>query len=246
MTITHAYMAGTPETPGHIYYEQQGAWLRCELEPEDVIAALDAHMDESETVAVLAEQVVSLRDELYGDEHESGWSAWLNWAGGECPLPPDTGVECETANGDKTPEGRCVEARWWEWERRDSGSDIARFRYREDAPGGWVARPKGWVPPASLWAEGSPVRCILRTDNTECDLKAPPAHWDGFTHIRLLPRAPASEPAPEMPEGFEVAEDGALRSEVGTMISRYEIDRYGPDTIRAAVKAWCAAMEERG
>ena len=232
MTIVHAYMAGTPDNPGHIYYEQQGAWLRCELEPEDVIAALDAHM---ERVGKAAEEPAP----------EAGWSEWMNWAGGECPLPPDTGVECETANGDKTPEGRCVEARWWEWERRDSGSDIARFRYREDAPGGWVARPKGWVPPASLWAEGSPVRCILRTDNTECDLKAPPAHWDGFTHIRLLPRAPASEPAPEMPEGFEVAEDGALRSEVGTMISRYEIDRYGPTKIRAAVEAWLKEMERR-
>ena len=286
MTITHAYQPGTPENPGHIYYEQQGAWLRCELEPEDVIAALDAHMEtgeegnppsgriwreegmwvaefeidgrgpigaQAETIKELFWRMAAIA--MAEDKEkplpaadptpESGWSAWLNWAGGECPLPPDTGVECETANGDKTPEGRCVEARWWEWERRDSGSDIARFRYREDAPGGWVARPKGWVPPASLWAEGSPVRCILRTDNTECDLKAPPAHWDGFTHIRLLPRAPASEPAPEMPEGFEVAEDGALRSEVGTMISRYEIDRYGPDTIRAAVEAWLKEMERR-
>ena len=245
MTITHAYMAGTPETPGHIYYEQQGAWLRCELEPEDVIAALDAHMDESETVAVLAEQVVSLRDELYGDEHESGWSAWLNWAGGECPLPPDTGVECETANGDKTPEGRCVEARWWEWERRDSGSDIARFRYREDAPGGWVERGD-FIPPESLFDEASPVRCEWThgvpttcpgTSNLGND-------WRGITHIRLLPR---SKPEPvEMPEGFHTSVDGYLRMSNGLWaFGPKELRYYGPTKIRAAVEAWLKEMERR-
>ena len=169
---------------------------------------------------------------------ESGWSEWLDWDGSEeCPLPGI--IELQTESGD----ARLAGSMTW--------LHVRRFCYREDAPGGWVARPKGWVPPESLWAEGSPVRCEWTRGLRDSDYPGEwrTSEWDHdkqpVTHIRLLPSAPASEPAPEMPEGFEVAEDGALRSEVGTMISRYEIDRYGPTKIRAAVEAWLKEMERR-
>ena len=274
MTITHAYQPGTPENPGHIYYEQQGAWLRCELEPEDVIAALDAHMEtgeegnppsgriwreegmwvaefeidgrgpigaQAETIKELFWRMAAIA--MAEDKEkplpaadptpEAGWSEWLTHDGGECPLPPYTDIEWQDEAGEYMASG-------FVWPP-PIGS---RFRYRCE-PGGWVARPKGWVPPESLWAEGRPVRCVLRTENTECDLRAPPAHWDGFTHIRLLPRAPASKPAPEMPEGWSIG-DGTLIEPGGVPIIWPEIfEACGPDTIRAAVEAWLKEMERR-
>ena len=280
MTITHAYQPGTPENPGHVYYEQQGAWLRCELEPEDVIAALDAHMEtgeegnppsgriwreegmwvaefeidgrgpigaQAETIKELFWRMAAIA--MAEDKEkplpaadptpEAGWSEWLTHDGGECPLPPYTDIEWQDEAGEYMASG-------FVWPP-PIGS---RFRYRCE-PGGWVARPKGWVPPESLFDEASPVRCEWTRGLRDSDYPGEwrTSEWDHdkqpVTHIRLLPSAPASEPAPEMPEGFEVAEDGALRSEVGTMISRYEIDRYGPDTIRAAVEAWLKEMERR-
>ena len=122
---------------------------------------------------------------------EAGWSEWLDWAGDEeSPLPDAAMVEIDKGG------------------RRLAGAvawlHVRRFCYREDAPGGWVARPKGWVPPESLWAERSPVRC--EWINAPVDSSAiqreqmSPKTWCFATHIRLLPRAPASEPAPEMPD----------------------------------------------
>ena len=232
MTTRHGSRDGTPEDFGCIYFEMdESNHIRRDLAPDEVKAALDAHM---ERVGKAAEEPAP----------EAGWSEWMNWAGGECPLPPDTGVECETANGDKTPEGRCVEARWWEWERRDSGSDIARFRYREDAPGGWVERGD-FIPPESLFDEASPVRCewtyglpVKFGGASRPDL----GQWNHITHIRLLPR---SKPEPEMPEGWSIG-DGTLIEPGGVPIIWSEIfEACGPDTIRAAVEAWLMEMERR-
>ncbi|HNP16666.1 MAG TPA: hypothetical protein PKI99_09405 [Terrimesophilobacter sp.] len=41
----HVYIDGMCDQPGHIYYERDGARLRCEVLPEDVVRALDAWMD---------------------------------------------------------------------------------------------------------------------------------------------------------------------------------------------------------
>ena len=134
---------------------------------------------------------------------EAGWSEWLDWAGGkDDPLPPDTRCNAHEAgfNYYDVPAGHIP------W------GAIRRFRYREYAPGGWVALPKGpkgWVPPGSLWDEASPVRCEWAygsPDNPRI------AHlgdedWKNVTYIRLLPRNAASEPAPELPEWVEVEFD---------------------------------------
>ena len=230
MTIVHAYMAGTPDNPGHIYYEQQGACLRCELEPEDVIAALDAHM---ERVGKAAEEPAP----------EAGWSEWMNWAGGPCPLPGGTQCLCEMRDPDNIPHVRVAES--WFWLHEDRGHDIVRFRYATDDPSGWL--PRGdFIPPDALWDEACPVRCEWThgvpttcpgTSNLGND-------WRGITHIRLLPR---SKPEPvEMPEGFHTSVDGYLRMSNGLWaFGPKELRYYGPTKIRAAVEAWLKEMERR-
>ena len=179
MTIVHAYMAGTPDNPGHIYYEQQGAWLRCELEPEDVIAALDAHMEtgeegnppsgriwreegmwvaefeidgrgpigaQAETIKELFWRMAAIA--MAEDKEkplpaadptpEAGWSEWMNWAGGPCPLPGGTQCLCEMRDPDNIPHVRVAES--WFWLHEDRGHDIVRFRYATDDPSGWLPR----------------------------------------------------------------------------------------------------------
>ena len=172
---------------------------------------------------------------------EAGWSEWLDWAGGkDDPLPPDTRCNAHEAgfNYYDVPAGHIP------W------GAIRRFRYREDAPGGWVARPKGpkgWVPPGSLWDEASPVRCewayglpVKFGGASRPDL----GQWNHITHIRLLPR---SKPEPvEMPEGFHTSVDGYLRMSNGLWaFGPKELRYYGPTKIRAAVEAWLKEMEKR-
>ena len=119
-----------------------------------------------------------------------------------------------------------------------------RYRYRHTIPGGWIERDN-FVPPASLWELGTPVRCEWThgvpttcpgTQNLGDD-------WRRITHIRLLPAEPAKA---EMPKGFRIVDGCLLEPNGRVAFAAFAIDRYGTATILAAVKAWCAAMGERG
>ena len=166
---------------------------------------------------------------------EAGWSEWMNWAGGPCPLPRDAVFQlgdCDTL---------------FHGSRLGNWANITRFRYRTTDPAGWL--PRGdWIPPAELWEEGSPVRCewINATVDSGVIFREGfefRSGWTRATHIRLLPAEPAKA---RLPEGFRIV-DGCLLSPNGRVaFAAFEIDRYGTATIRAAVKAWCAAMEDRG
>jgi len=56
------------------------------------------------------------------------FSGWINWAGGDCPLPPATLCEVVLRSGHRPPPRRASQ---WQWERYSSGSDIEDImRYR--------------------------------------------------------------------------------------------------------------------
>ena len=171
-----------------------------------------------------------------------GWSEWLDWAGGPCPLPGGTQCLCEMRDPDNIPHVRVAES--WFWLHEDRGHDIVRFRYATDDPSGWL--PRGdFIPPDALWDEACPVRCewayglpVKFGGASRPDL----GQWNHITHIRLLPR---SKPEPEMPEGWSIG-DGTLIEPGGVPIIWPEIfEACGPDTIRAAVEAWLKEMERR-
>ena len=180
----HTYRPGDAIDPGAVYYPMDGA-RRCDpLEPEEVIAALDAYMERLAGADAI-------------DPPAEHWSEWLEWQGGPCPLPPGVYVQWASPEGvSETTPGPGN----WEYP--------GRYRYRHTTPGGWIGRGD-FIPPASLWAEGSPVRCEWAygsPDNPRI------AHlgdedWKNVTYIRLLPRNAASEPAPELPEWVEVEFD---------------------------------------
>ena len=67
-----------------------------------------------------------------------GWSEWLDWAGGPCPLPGGTQCLCEMRDPDNIPHVRVAES--WFWLHEDRGHDIVRFRYATDDPSGWLPR----------------------------------------------------------------------------------------------------------
>jgi hypothetical protein len=235
----HAYIDGTPENPGHVYFEQDGARLRYELEPEDVLAALNGHMGRDGTAA---EPQPFCRDREDGVT-EPVWSEWLTHDGGPCPLPPDARVSSKFSDGSH----RYGKARSHHWPY------IVEFEY-QCLPGGWVERG-GFVPPASLWAEGSPVRCewtysMALADKPGTSLLGAD-DWADVTHIRLLPAKATSFSGPvkaEMPAGFTI-ERGWLFSPGGNDsfgLSRAVHRRFGTATILAAVKAWGDALGERG
>lgn len=182
-----------------------------------------------------AEIIAALRAvDTGGPAAAEEWSEWLTHDGGPCPLPPGVYVQWASPEGvSETTPGPGN----WEYP--------GRYRYRHTIPGGWIERGD-FVPPASLWAEGSQVRC-----EWACVMPSRPVHgtiypddWDGITHIRLLPAEPAKA---RLPEGFTLRGDGTLVEKGGVPILWPTIaDRYGTATILAAVKAWCAEMEERG
>ena len=122
----HGSRDGTPEDFGCIYFEMdESNHIRRDLAPDEVKAALDAHM---ERVGKAAEEPAP----------EAGWSEWMNWAGGPCPLPGGTQCLCEMRDPDNIPHVRVAES--WFWLHEDRGHDIVRFRYATDDPSGWLPR----------------------------------------------------------------------------------------------------------
>lgn len=171
-----------------------------------------------------------------------GWSEWLEWAGGPCPLPANVPVEWDFPG----PRGQTVEeAGYWDWPQRAG----KRFCYREDAPGGWVERGD-FIPPAWLWGEACPVRCEWTMGLDQAHLpgamRLVHSGWDGITHIRLVAREKAGD-ACEMPEGWSINGLNELIMPNGRIaFVQWHYAHYGPDTIRRAVDAWLASMKERG
>lgn len=231
----YVYDDGTSDDTGYIIRAvAEDGRLLDEIEPLEIIAALEAA-------------------DTGGPAAAEEWSEWLEHHGGPCPLPPETRVECDTGDGWRTLPGEGVSARCWNWALDGVPQAITRYRYR-CLPGGWVERGD-FVPPASLWKPGTPVRC-----EWTCGMPSRPVpgtiypdDWDGITHIRLLPAEPAKAtssngPAKaEMPEGFAIDKRGYLRMSDGFCIfGPQELASHGTATILAAVKAWCAAMGERG
>lgn len=58
---------------------------------------------------------------------------WIEWPGGECPLPPNTPVDVQFRCGETT-ESDAVEASEWDWTHgtgRNGEYDIIAYRIRE-------------------------------------------------------------------------------------------------------------------
>ena len=165
-----------------------------------------------------------------------GWSEWLEWSGGPCPLPGDTTVEVEYISN--ASHGYLAAGHDW--------SRIRRFRYRCDPSGGL---PRGdFVPTDALWDEACPVRLEWTCTLSESGVpgRAFDTNWKGVNFIRIVPREKAGE-ACEMPDKWRIDEHGILRSPLGAaVLSPDQFKRYGSDTIRRAVDAWIASMKERG
>lgn len=51
---------------------------------------------------------------------------WIEWAGGECPVHPDTRVEIEYRDGD--PTSSFGSAYGWRWNHQGTAGDIVRYR----------------------------------------------------------------------------------------------------------------------
>jgi hypothetical protein len=73
---------------------------------------------------------------------------WIDWAGGDCPVPPDTLVEVELMNGHKSKSFRAGE---WDWSLHDGKYNIIRYRVVSEAPASpapkalKVPNTDGWV-----------------------------------------------------------------------------------------------------
>jgi hypothetical protein len=55
-------------------------------------------------------------------------TVWIEWSGGECPVPPGTVVEVRFRNGNSDPDSN---AEWWTWDwdcDRESTRDIVAYR----------------------------------------------------------------------------------------------------------------------
>ena len=145
-----------------------------------IVAALQCRGEHA--VADAIEEVIG---EAPPAEPDEVWSEWLSWRGREeCPLPPETPTEVWLIEGGI--HTGYIRSGW---------TRIIRFRYR-CLPGGWIERPAGWTPPASLWEPVSPVQCWWTTIASPCHLREGTSKqiddWTGVLYIRLLPREPAA------------------------------------------------------
>ena len=59
-------------------------------------------------------------------------SEWIEWNGGECPVPGDTRVDIMTRNGDVSSGG--LTAKSWFWNHDGDSSDIIAYRIVEQSP----------------------------------------------------------------------------------------------------------------
>lgn len=59
------------------------------------------------------------------------WSEWIEWNGGECPLPAGTRYEVRFRSG-RTAEGR--QPNTWRWAREGHSGDIIAYRYKIKYP----------------------------------------------------------------------------------------------------------------
>ena len=153
----------------------------------------------------LTEVAVQIED---GEPAKQFWVGPFAWAGGECPLPPETLVLAEHAISEQ------IEARKLRWSHTGGPADITSFSYRADNPEGWIPRPEGWVPPD----ETLPAEMRDRYGNVSRWTK-PTALYGlslddhGITHIRLLPRRAATpEPTPIPADVRDVVREALERS----------------------------------
>lgn len=195
---------------------------------DTLLATLDAKLTDMRAMIAEAREQKS--------EPGGGWSEWLEWRGGRCPLPGGTRVKIERRD---TVVFNIADAASVIWACTVGTLGIRRFRYRATDALGWLPRG-GWIPPAELFDEASPMRLEWLVDDGVAPYSGDwlPSTWRGVTHIRLVAR----ERKVELPEGFRIDEDGALWSEFGPVLNRRERDRYRPAAIRQAVDVWLREM----
>ena len=59
---------------------------------------------------------------------------WIEWSGGECPVPPTTNVDVQLRNGDVTNDNFVGDSRAEDWFWETDGGDGAIIRYRVHQP----------------------------------------------------------------------------------------------------------------
>lgn len=109
------------------------------IQVTDVLARADTlydHMREMEGRPVFSSgiqslQIKALATALVGELNrvEAASEGWVEWKGGECPVPPETKVQIQFSDGD---DDICVASRlWWEWKSGGSAGDIVAYRVIE-------------------------------------------------------------------------------------------------------------------
>ena len=99
---------------------------------------------------------------------------WIEWKGGECPVPPGTVVEVRFRNGNSDPDSN---AEWWTWDwdcDRESTRDIVAYRVVGEPP-----KPEE-TPPNAHYRQGE-IECIdaIRAALTD-------EEWRGFCKGNVL------------------------------------------------------------
>lgn len=67
---------------------------------------------------------------------------WIEWAGGECPVPAGTKVQCRYRNGDT---GQLYRAEGYRWNHAGNGVDIVAYRVIKAAPKAAPSADEGWI-----------------------------------------------------------------------------------------------------
>lgn len=87
-------------------------------------------------------------------------SEWIEWSGGECPVPPGTVVEVRFRNGNSDPDSN---AEWWDWRwrGREGEYDIVAYRVISEKPKPEEPKPsQPWVEfPRWYRHDGGPAPC---------------------------------------------------------------------------------------
>lgn len=82
----------------------------------------------AERVAVLDYQLAARGQADPEKDPEPGWSEWIEWGGGECPVQPETRVCIRVRDGWEDWEEN---AGYWKWKHLGAGGDIIAYRVRK-------------------------------------------------------------------------------------------------------------------